>query len=168
MGFTVRRSRRPIGPRGVVALVILVLFAPSGAAAAQRPVARTALSDVEQEVMCPTCGTPLMVAESPLADRERAFIRTRIARGETKEQIKRDMVAEFGPDVLATPAGRGFDLSAYLVPASGVALALIGLSLALTRWRRRGPERDDPSTPAPELSAGVSRRLDDDLARYDL
>lgn len=102
----------------LVATLMAVLSLPVGATAAGSP-PRTTLSDVEQEVMGPTCGTPLIVADSPLAERERAFIRVRIAQGETKEQIKRDMVGEFGRSVLATPASRGFDLGAYLVPAAG-------------------------------------------------
>lgn len=142
----------------------LAVVAPASSAA---PTPRTSLAEVEQEVMCPVCGTPLMVSQSPLADRERAFISVRIARGETKEQIKRDMVAEFGPAVLAAPPRRGFDLTAYLVPVAGVLAALIALTLKVTRWRRPHPRAEDqPAVPA--LAPELSRRLDEDLARYDL
>ena len=70
----------------LLALVaVLALAAPTAATAAT---ARTTLGDVENEVMCPVCGTPLNVAESPQANRERDFIRAEVAQGKTKDQIK--------------------------------------------------------------------------------
>ena len=57
-------------------------------------------------------------AFSPQAERERDFIRAQIAQGRTKEQIKRALVSEFGPE-RARPAGpgdSGFNWAAYLVP----------------------------------------------------
>lgn len=116
--------------------------------------------------MCPTCGTPLIVSQSPLADRERAFIQALIARGETKAQIEDAMVAQFGREVLATPPAHGFDLAAYLVPLAGAAIALGALSFVVARARRR----QSAAAPAevPPLPPALSRRLDDDRSRYDL
>lgn len=145
-------------------LTVVLVLAATGAASAH-PGPRTSLADIEQEVMCPTCGTPLMVAQSPLADRERAFIEHRIALGETKAQIEHEMVAQFGPAILATPPASGFDLTAYLVPAAGFALALIGLALGLRRWRRRTAAA--PADLPPPLAPALRGRLDEDMARYD-
>jgi cytochrome c-type biogenesis protein CcmH/NrfF len=150
----------------VACALALTLLAAFPAVVAGAPAPRTTLSDVEQEVMCPTCGTPLMVAQSPLADRERVFIQARIARGETKEQIKRAMVAEFGPSVLAAPPGHGFDLTVYLVPSAGAVLAVLALGFSLTRWRRHS-QNSEGTRAAPALPPELGRRLDDDLARYD-
>jgi cytochrome c-type biogenesis protein CcmH/NrfF len=75
--------------------------------------------------MCPTCGTPLNLAtDAPLANDERALIRRLIAQGYTKDEIKHRLVQEFGPNVLALPRARGFDLTAYLVP---IVLGVAGL-----------------------------------------
>lgn len=138
-----------------------MLLAPaSGLAAA----ARTTLPDVEDEVMCPVCGTPLNLAQAPQADRERAFIRALIARGATKAQIKRRLVEQYGPQVLATPRQSGFDLAAYLVPMVLGAAALALLVVALARWRARQPA--EPSRAA-ALSPADARRLDEDLARHE-
>ena len=49
----------------LVVLVALAAAAPAGAAP------RTTLPDVEDEVMCVVCGTPLNLAQAPQADRER-------------------------------------------------------------------------------------------------
>src|SRR4051794_5124898 len=88
---------------------ILLLTGPAASAAVQ-----ASLPDIEDEVMCPICGTLLELAQSPQAQRERAFIRARIVRGKTKQEIKDALVREYGQDVLAVPADSGFDLSAYL------------------------------------------------------
>jgi cytochrome c-type biogenesis protein CcmH len=150
--------------RAAVALLLamLVLAVPAPGLAATP---RTTLPDVEDEVMCPTCGTLLQLAESPQANDERDFIRREIAQGKTKQEIKDDLEAQFGPRVLALPPASGFDLSAYLVPAIAIAAAAIAIALGLRRWRRSGGEPPEGGAP---LDSTESARLDADLARYDL
>ena len=96
-----------------VAAILLGLLAPSTHAGAT---SRASLPDIEDEVMCPICGTLLELSTSPQAERERVFIRRQIADGRSKEQIKDALVAQYGGEVLALPGDSGFDLSAYLVP----------------------------------------------------
>jgi cytochrome c-type biogenesis protein CcmH len=143
--------------------VLLTLLATSPLATAAEP--RASLPDIEDEVMCPTCGTPLNHAFSPQAERQRDFIRSEIARGRDKEQIKQALVAEFGREVLATPDDSGFDLAAYLVPAAVVGFALAAIVFGLIRWRRTPPEADE--TAGPGLSPADSSRLERELSRYD-
>jgi cytochrome c-type biogenesis protein CcmH len=142
-------------------LVAAVLVAAPGAVSAAP---RASLPDIEDEVMCPTCGVPLAHAFSPQAERERNFIRREIARGRTKQQIKDALVSEFGEDVLATPRDEGFDLAAYIVPAIVLGVAGVALLLAIVRWRRKPP---DPSPTGGALSSADSARLERDLSRYD-
>ena len=140
-------------------LVALVLVVGLTAAAPQ-----TTLPDVEDEVMCVECGTALNVSQSPVADQERAFIRDRIAEGMTKDQIKDALVAEYGPDVLAVPEGRGFDVTAWLVPVLLAAFAALGVVLLGRRWRGG---RTAPAAPGPELDPADARRLDAELTAFD-
>jgi cytochrome c-type biogenesis protein CcmH len=126
---------------------------------------RASLPDIEDEVMCPICGTSLQLSDSPQAERERELIRGLIAKGLTKQQIKDELVAQYGKDVLATPGDSGFDLTAWVLPIAGFAVALAGIGAALWRWRRRA--RDDPPAPSPP-GGEQSERLDTDLAKYDL
>ena len=95
----------------LTALALGLLAAP---ALAQPPT----LADLEDEVMCVECGTPLVVSQSPVANQERAFIQQQIA---------------------------------------------AGISVAVRRWRRNGPEPDAPLAPA--LSAEDARRLEAELGR---
>jgi cytochrome c-type biogenesis protein CcmH/NrfF len=102
-----------------VAAALLLPAATAGAgpgAPSQKPAPKTTLPDVEDEVMCPICGTALNLSFSPQADRERAFIQREINEGKTKEQIKDDLVQQYGTNVLAEPPKSGFDLTAWLVP----------------------------------------------------
>lgn len=137
------------------AALLLALVALTTTAAAAPPT----LSDIEDEVMCVTCGTALALSQSPVARRERALIQRLIDKGRSKEQIKARLVDEFGPQVLATPARSGFSLAAYLVPLAGLLLALAGTAVALARRRHR-PADDAPERPA----ASFEDLVDADLA----
>jgi len=122
----------------VLALACLLALAGPAAAAADCP--RTSVADLEDEVMCPVCGTSLGVArEAPLAQRERALIARLAARCESKRQIKAALVAQYGPSVLALPPDR--DLGGSLVPLLGGAAAIGVAVLVLARARRRGAAR---------------------------
>jgi cytochrome c-type biogenesis protein CcmH len=144
------------------ALLALLALAPVAAAAQ-----RASLIEIEKQVMCPVCGTLLQLAESPQAQREKAFIRRLIDEGRTEAQIKDALVAEYGDEVLALPQGSGFSLSAYLVPIVAFLVAAIALAIGVLRWRRAG-DRRDKGGPEPGPSDEDSERLDADLARYDL
>ena len=154
----------------VAAALALPATALAGAGAApQHPAPKTNLPDVEDEVMCPVCGTALNLSFSPQADRERAFIRREIAEGKTKEQIKADLVQQYGTDVLAEPPKSGFDLTAWLVPGLAILVAAVAIALGLWRWRRAGRAREAAAAaPDDSLDPSERERLDSDLARYDL
>ena len=128
------------------------------------------LPDIENEVMCPVCGTALNLSFSPQADRERAFIRHEIAQGKTKDEIIDDLVAQYGTSVLAEPPKSGFDLTAWLVPGIAIIIAAIAIAFGLRRWRRAGRTREETAaTNGNEpLDSEDRERLESDLARYDL
>ncbi len=122
----------------VLAALLSALLLVPGVAAAATP--QTTLPDVEDEVMCVECGTVLNISTSQVADDQREFIQDRIDRGQSKQEIKAALVAEFGPDVLAMPDRRGFNLAVYLVPAALGLIGLLGVIVAARRWRsRRAP-----------------------------
>ena len=151
----------------VVALLAVLALAPASALAVQP---RASFNDVEDEVMCDTCNVPLNIAQSDRADQERIAIRRLIARGLTKQQILADLERTYGPGILAKPQDSGFSLAVWWVPVAVVAGLLALLAALLPRWRRRGRDGgDELSEPrAPALSSAEARRLDEDLARYDV
>ncbi|MGI8461178.1 MAG: cytochrome c-type biogenesis protein [Solirubrobacterales bacterium] len=126
---------------------------------------QTDLADLEDEIMCPICGTALGLSESPQADRERAYIRELIAEGRTKDEIKDALVAEYGDEVLAVPGTDGFDLAAWVVPGVALLLAAVAIFVGLRRWR--GVKEGGDGIDVPE-KASDEDRLNSDMARYDL
>jgi cytochrome c-type biogenesis protein CcmH len=154
----------------LVALAAVAATPPASAGAAQAVQPKANLPDVEDEVMCPICGTALNLSASPQADRERVFIRREIAAGKTKDEIKAELVAQYGTQVLAEPPKSGFDLTAWVVPGAAILIAAIGIALGLWRWRRaaRGGGGSPPAGGGPPLDPADAERLDADLARYDL
>ena len=144
----------------------LALLALSPSAPAATP--QTSITDVEDEVMCPICGTLLELAESPQAKRERVLVRRLIAEGRSKDEIKDALVGQYGRRVLALPSGSGFDLSAYLVPAIAFVVAVVALAFGVRRWRRAAKPPDPGSAASQGPQGGDAERLEADLARYDL
>jgi len=172
-GFRTARRRRGLRAGAALLAVAVALAVPAPAlaqagASPQHPAPKTTLPDVEDEVMCPVCGTALNLAFSPQADRERAFIQHEINEGKTKEQIKAELVTQYGTDVLAEPPTSGFDLTAWLVPGLAILVAAAAIALGLWRWRRAGRARDAAATPEGTLDPSERERLDSDLSRYDL
>lgn len=153
-----RVARRSLVLSGIALLLIPATWAAISSAA----MPRTNLPDVEDEVMCTICGTLLEESDSPQADSERELIRKLIADGETKNQIKDALVAQYGPNVLATPSGHGFDLAAWIVPGLVIGLVLAGLAVGAYRLSRR--PRAAASAP---LDAADAARLDTDMSRHE-
>ena len=152
----------------LVIAAVACLSLPAAATAAACP--RTSVADIEDEVMCPVCGTPLGLAtEAPQAKRERAFILDLVERCRSKDEIKAALVAEFGEGVLAAPDDGGARAGAVLVPAVGLGVAGLLIAVATMRWRRgRTRAAADPPAPAAPLGRRDSARLESDLERYDL
>jgi cytochrome c-type biogenesis protein CcmH len=108
------------------------------------------------------------VAQSPQADAERRFISDLIAKGQTRAQIERALVAQYGPSVLALPPAHGFNLTVYILPPAIVLIGAAGLAFALPRWRRRARAKAAAAQPAPDLDPVDVERLNRDLARHDV
>jgi cytochrome c-type biogenesis protein CcmH len=150
--------------RKLVLLSVLALLMASASAAAAP---RASLPQIERQVMCVTCKIPLNVAQSPQADRERAFIQSLIDRGEDEAAIKHALVGQYGPTVLALPSDHGFDAAAYLVPLAACLVLVAALIVLLPRWRRRARAQAEVVASAPAISSADSQRLDADLKRFD-
>ena len=164
--------------RALLLAALLLLLAAGRRRSAAAP--KVDLIDVEDEVMCVDCGIPLNTAEGAQPDSERELIRDLIAQGKTKEQIKQELVAQYGEDVLALPETSGVGITAYAIP-----LVLLALVVARARPARAalaapaggGDGRADGATAGAAAGAGAAgavavsdadaARLDEDLARYD-
>ncbi|HEX4747721.1 MAG TPA: cytochrome c-type biogenesis protein [Gaiellaceae bacterium] len=141
-------------------LLVLSLASVIVAGAAAAP---PSAADLEAELVCPVCETTLDQSNAPVAQRMKLFIRTRIAAGDSEQEIKDKLVAEFGPGVIAEPPEGGFGLLAWLLPLVGMAVGLVAVGLLVRAWSRRGPPPGDEGELDPELD----RLVDEELARFD-
>ena len=124
-------------PAFVLALALAVV--PTALASEQHPTQ----AELEGELVCPTCHTTLDQSNAPIALRMKQFVRARIAAGDTKSEIKDQLVAQFGKGVLAAPERSGFDLLAWVLPIAGLLAGAAVLTVLAWRWTRR-PEDELP------------------------
>jgi cytochrome c-type biogenesis protein CcmH len=144
-----------------------LLLAPAAAASEQHPT----LNELENEVMCPVCGTTLAQSDSPAAEQIKQFIRTAIARGDTKSEIKSDLVRNYGEAILAAPPKHGFNLLAWLLPLVGLAVAVVVLAGAAWHWSRGRAQEPVSASPSANgrgpIDPELERRVDEELARFE-
>jgi cytochrome c-type biogenesis protein CcmH len=158
-----------IAPRHLLllALTLCALVVPATAVAASN----WSYTGIQTELMCPTCqGERLDISTAPAANRVRAYLRRAHAEGLSESQVKSELVAQFGQQVLAAPPRSGFGLVAWLAP---IAAVLAGLVLAIwlaRRWlrsRSTGSGAVDAAEPDPVRRAALEAQLDDELARFE-
>ena len=144
-------------------LVAALAFTASAGATCAHP--RTSLSYLEGQIMCPTCHTTLDQSDAQAAQRIKALIQTRVAQCWTADQIKSELVQNFGAGILAAPPHKGFDLLAWWLPIGGVVLGALALAAGVWRWSRT--REPDPPSNSLSLDEETERKLDELLARLD-
>ena len=149
------------------AVVVIAALVLAGQAAASCAHPRTSLTFLEGQIMCPTCHTTLDQSDAPAALRIEAQIRKRIAQCWTADQIKTELVANFGAGILAAPPRKGFDLLAWWLPLGGVIVGAAALAFGVWRWSRTRDSDSGSDDADPELDATDEQRLDELLARLD-
>ena len=144
----------------MLALVIVLAAALATPAWAAEP---PNAADLEAELVCPVCETTLDQSNAPVAQRMKLFIRERIAAGDSEQEIKDALVAEFGPGVLATPRKSGFGLLAWILPLTALAAGAVTVAVLVRSWSRRRTL----SSPEAPLDPELERRVDEELARFE-
>ena len=153
--------------RLVVLIAAALLLTPAAFASNRHPT----LNEVENEVMCPVCGTTLAQSDSAAAKQIEREIQIRIKARWTKSQIKDMLVQQYGESILAAPPKHGFNLLAWVLPLAGIGAAALILGVAAWGWTRG---RADPEPLAVQSSNGqgpidpeLDRRVDEELSRFE-
>jgi len=148
-------------------LAAALLLAAPAAASEQHPT----LNELENQIMCPVCaGETLAQSDSPAAAQVKRYIQGRIVAGDTRSQIKRELVAQYGTRILAAPPRHGFDLLAWVLPLVLILGGAAGMGVLVWRWTRRREEQAVAaawSQNGRPLDPELEARLDDELARFD-
>lgn len=145
------------------AVAVASLLAGLALVATAAPAARPSAADLESQLVCPVCKTTLDQSDAPVANRMKAYIRTRIAAGDSEQQIKEALVAQFGPGVVAKPPSGGFGLLAWALPLALLGGGVVVVAVLIRSWSRRRPA----SSSGEPLDPALERRVDEELARYD-
>lgn len=153
----------------LIGLFVIGLAAP-GARLWAQPAPAAAAADAEaqalfHEVMSPFCpGLTLADCPSPNAFTLRGEIKTRLERGESREAIVDQLVAQYGAKILSDPSGTPIGSVAWGVPIALSVLAALGLAFFVRRATRTGPDEPALAIAGPP---GLSERLDEELERLD-
>jgi len=145
-------------------LAAALLLAAPAAASEQHPT----LNELENQIMCPVCaGETLAQSDSPAAAQVKRYIQRRIAAGDTRGQIKRELVAQYGTRILAAPPRHGFDLLAWVLPLVLILGGAAAMGVLAWRWTRRREEPHPVESPLRPLDPELEARVDDELWRFD-
>ncbi|MCB0873729.1 MAG: cytochrome c-type biogenesis protein CcmH [Actinobacteria bacterium] len=151
-------------PLWLLALVIALVGAVPGAAQTATSVSSVDIKGLEKELRCVTCNTPLDISNSESAQELKRYIRQRASEGWTAEQIKADLVDQFGREILTTPPKEGFDLIAWIVPIALVGAGIAAIPFLTRAWARRNQR---VALPGADATAEEQARLDEELRRLE-
>jgi cytochrome c-type biogenesis protein CcmH len=158
----------------VVALwAVAVLLPPVGLAQGQPPTLDE-INAVARELYCPLCnGVRLDTCELKACEQMRQVISDRLAAGVSKEQIKNEFVAQYGPVVLGEPPRQGLSLLAWVLPVAALIAGAAWLFITARRWTRQPAVAEPTISPAagqPEPPAETDpylAQVEADLAKLD-
>lgn len=153
--------------RSIIVLAILL------AVVIARPVqAAPTVKDLETELMCQCgCGMVVVNCDCGTANQIRDLISQKIQAGESKGQIIKYFVSQYGEKVLSTPPKKGFNLTVWVMPE----VAIVGgggiLYFVLRRWVWTGKQAEslqtEPGSDSPEELDDYHARLEKELRDYE-
>jgi cytochrome c-type biogenesis protein CcmH len=99
------------------------------------------------QLQCPVCeGETVADSPSGLAADMRSVIRTKLAAGESDQQILDEFVASYGDGILTEPPKHGISLGVWIGPTVGILLGALVVGVLLKTWRRTVPARAAATT----------------------
>lgn len=129
--------------------------------------ARQEAQVIFREVMSPYCpGLTLADCPSPAAFERRREIDARLQRGESRQAIVDELVAQYGTALLSDPSDTPIGRIVWGVPIVLSILAALGLALFVRRATYAG-DAPPPQPDAPGATASVRMRLDEELTALD-
>lgn len=120
--------------------------------------------NIASSVGCPTCAGQSVAESDATASRGiLTFIKERLAEGATDSEIRDELAARFGEEILLEPSGSGIAALVWALPVAAVVTAVAGIALAFYRWRRASTPT--PASPADRVM--VDAALNDSRAQRE-
>ena len=125
--------------------ILLALLAATFAltvAAQDDTVTDDEVNEIARDIYCPVCeSTPLDVCQTQACADWRELIRTKLAEGETKQDIFEYFARQYGDGVLANPPRRGVSLIIlWVLPVALILLGLLFFGRVMRGLRAAGAE----------------------------
>lgn len=151
----------------VILLILLLGLLPAAVYAQSDPITDDEVNQVAKDVYCPVCeSTPLDVCPTAACADWRELIRTKLAEGQSRDEILEYFARQYGDGVLSNPPRRGVNLIIlWILPVLGVLLALLLFSRMLRGLRAAAPQ-SAAAAPRPKSSTG-DPTLDDYISRIE-
>jgi cytochrome c-type biogenesis protein CcmH len=124
----------------------------------------TEVDEVARELIC-QCGCYAVLnncthGECMVRDGMTSSIELQLSQGQSKEQIIKTFVSQYGEAVLASPPKKGFNLTAWITPFAVIIVGGIVIWFAIKRWVHRGKQV------APKPSAALTPANAQNDAKY--
>jgi len=96
---------------------------------------------IDRMLMCPVCPAETIdQAQVEISRQMKQVVRQMLSQGSTRDEILDFFVGNYGPDILAAPPKSGFNLLAWVVPATAVVAAVVVGLLVIRSMTARGVE----------------------------
>lgn len=116
-------------------LVVALLVGASADHGGRSPEDRA--RNIASSVGCPTCAGQSVAESDATASRGiQVFINERIAEGATDGEIRDELAARFGEEILLEPRGSGIAALVWALPVAALVTAAAGIGFAFYHWRR--------------------------------
>jgi cytochrome c-type biogenesis protein CcmH len=152
--FSIGRASRYL----FFALTCLFLLSAALPAQAQEPtvpVSDDDVNEVAKQLYCPICeSTPLDVCATQACADWREVIRTKLAEGQSAEDIKAYFELQYGPQALAEPPRSGFTLAVWILPVLAFVVAAFFFVQYLRSLRTSSTEASPSGASAASLDGG--------------
>lgn len=103
------------------------------------PSAAQRARDLSESIMCPACrGQSVADSDSSAARGIRTYIATRIDEGASDDQIRDELAASYGDEILLNPPRTGVGAVVWMLPVVVLVLGVAGIVFAFRRWSVRG------------------------------
>lgn len=174
--MSVRKMSSIMSLLGLVLLFAAVFPNLAAAQSGTSTISDDEVNDIAKELYCPVCeSTPLDVCPTQACADWREIIRTKLAEGQSEQQIKDYFVDQYGPRALAEPPQEGFTLAVWVIPIVAVVVGAFFFSRYVRSLQTAGAaaagttaveesnaieETNLPNEPAPDdYSARIEQEL---------
>jgi cytochrome c-type biogenesis protein CcmH len=150
--------------RLVVALLAVLLIAPAYGELVREDPLEAQVRELARDLRCTVCQSEsVWESNSTLARQMRELIRTRLAEGESREDVLRYMQSRYGDFILMAPPKRGLNWLLWGLPFVLLVLGLTLLGRTLAAWSRAAAA--GPAAAPPPMDEATRRRIEAELER---